>query len=59
MSDPGGGGADVLANPGAIDEFRGGEEKVVGFLVGQVMKATDGKADPRMVNQLLRERMSG
>jgi Asp-tRNA(Asn)/Glu-tRNA(Gln) amidotransferase B subunit len=27
--------------------------------VGQVMKATDGKADPRMVNQLLRERMSG
>ncbi|MET0565400.1 MAG: Asp-tRNA(Asn)/Glu-tRNA(Gln) amidotransferase subunit GatB [Acidimicrobiia bacterium] len=52
--------AEVLAeNPGAIEEFRGGEEKVVGFLVGQVMKATDGKADPRMVNQLLRERMSG
>jgi aspartyl-tRNA(Asn)/glutamyl-tRNA(Gln) amidotransferase subunit B len=51
---------DVLAaNPGAVEEFRGGEEKVVGFLVGQVMKATDGKADPRMVNQLLRERMSG
>ncbi|HEU5112732.1 MAG TPA: Asp-tRNA(Asn)/Glu-tRNA(Gln) amidotransferase subunit GatB [Acidimicrobiia bacterium] len=47
------------ANPGAVDEFRGGEEKVVGFLVGQVMKATEGKADPRMVNQLLRERMSG
>ena len=52
--------AEVLAaNPGAVEEFRGGEEKVVGFLVGQVMKATDGKADPRMVNQLLRERMSG
>ncbi|HEX2404187.1 MAG TPA: Asp-tRNA(Asn)/Glu-tRNA(Gln) amidotransferase subunit GatB [Acidimicrobiia bacterium] len=52
--------ADVLAaNPGAVEEFRGGEEKVVGFLVGQVMKATEGKADPRMVNQLLRERMSG
>jgi Asp-tRNA(Asn)/Glu-tRNA(Gln) amidotransferase B subunit len=31
----------------------------VGFLVGQVMKATDGKADPRLVNQLIRERMSG
>jgi aspartyl-tRNA(Asn)/glutamyl-tRNA(Gln) amidotransferase subunit B len=52
--------ADVLAaNPGAVEGFRGGEEKVVGFLVGQVMKATDGRADPRMVNQLLRERMSG
>ena len=47
------------ANPGTVDEFRGGEEKVVGFLVGQVMKATEGKADPRMANQLLRERMSG
>jgi aspartyl-tRNA(Asn)/glutamyl-tRNA(Gln) amidotransferase subunit B len=52
--------AEVLAaNPGAVEEFRGGEEKVVGFLVGQVMKATDGRADPRMVNQLLRQRMSG
>jgi aspartyl-tRNA(Asn)/glutamyl-tRNA(Gln) amidotransferase subunit B len=50
----------VLAdNPGAVDEFRGGEEKVVGFLVGQVMKASQGKADPRLVNQLLREKMSG
>jgi aspartyl-tRNA(Asn)/glutamyl-tRNA(Gln) amidotransferase subunit B len=32
---------------------------VVGFLVGQVMKATQGKADPRLVNELLREKMSG
>jgi len=52
--------AEVLAaHPRAIEEFRAGEEKVVGFLVGQVMKATDGKADPRLVNQLIRERMSG
>ncbi len=52
--------AEVLAaNPRAIDEFRAGEEKVVGFLVGQVMKATEGRADPRLVNQLIRERMSG
>jgi aspartyl-tRNA(Asn)/glutamyl-tRNA(Gln) amidotransferase subunit B len=51
--------ASVLAeNPGAVDEFRNGEEKVVGFLVGQVMKATQGKADPRLVNQLLRDKMS-
>jgi aspartyl-tRNA(Asn)/glutamyl-tRNA(Gln) amidotransferase subunit B len=52
--------ASVLAdNPDAREEFRRGEEKVVGFLVGQVMKATQGKADPRLVNQLLREEMSG
>ena len=51
--------ASVLADhPAAIEEFRSGEEKVVGFLVGQVMKATQGKADPRLVNQLLRDRMS-
>jgi aspartyl-tRNA(Asn)/glutamyl-tRNA(Gln) amidotransferase subunit B len=46
-------------NPGAVDEFLSGEEKVVGYLVGQVMKATQGKADPRLVNQLLRDKMSG
>jgi aspartyl-tRNA(Asn)/glutamyl-tRNA(Gln) amidotransferase subunit B len=52
--------ASVLnANPGAVDEFLNGEEKVVGYLVGQVMKATQGKADPRLVNQLLRDKMSG
>jgi aspartyl-tRNA(Asn)/glutamyl-tRNA(Gln) amidotransferase subunit B len=50
----------VLAdNPGAVDEFRSGEEKVLGFLVGQVMKTSQGKADPRLVNQLLREKMTG
>jgi aspartyl-tRNA(Asn)/glutamyl-tRNA(Gln) amidotransferase subunit B len=42
-----------------VDEFLSGEEKVVGYLVGQVMKATQGKADPRLVNQLLRDKMSG
>jgi aspartyl-tRNA(Asn)/glutamyl-tRNA(Gln) amidotransferase subunit B len=52
--------ASVLAeNPGAVDEFRNGEKKVVGFLMGQVMQATQGKADPRLVNQLLRDKMSG
>jgi aspartyl-tRNA(Asn)/glutamyl-tRNA(Gln) amidotransferase subunit B len=50
----------VLAdNPAAVEGFKSGEEKVVGFLVGQVMKATQGKADPRLVNELLREKMSG
>jgi aspartyl-tRNA(Asn)/glutamyl-tRNA(Gln) amidotransferase subunit B len=49
----------ILANPGAVDEYRRGEQKVVGFLVGQVMKATQGKADPRAVNQILRDKLSG
>jgi aspartyl-tRNA(Asn)/glutamyl-tRNA(Gln) amidotransferase subunit B len=46
------------SNPDAVDSYRGGEQKVVGFLVGQVMRATQGKADPRMVNQLLTEKLS-
>jgi Asp-tRNA(Asn)/Glu-tRNA(Gln) amidotransferase B subunit len=49
----------VLAeNPDAIDRYRGGEQKVVGFLVGQVMRATQGKANPKAVNALLREKLS-
>jgi aspartyl-tRNA(Asn)/glutamyl-tRNA(Gln) amidotransferase subunit B len=48
----------IDANPDATDRFRAGEEKVVGFLVGQVMRATGGKADPQAVNRLLREQLS-
>jgi len=40
-------------NPKSVDEFKGGSQKVFGFLVGQVMKKTSGKADPRSVNELL------
>jgi aspartyl-tRNA(Asn)/glutamyl-tRNA(Gln) amidotransferase subunit B len=51
--------AEVLAaNPKAVEGYRGGDKKVVGFLVGQVMKATQGKADPRLVGELLREQLS-
>ncbi len=50
--------AEVLqANPSQIEEFKGGKEKVLGFLVGQVMKASKGKANPGMVNKLLKEKM--
>ncbi len=49
----------VLAdNPDAVERYRAGEQKVVGFLVGQVMRATQGKADPKAVNGLLREKLS-
>lgn len=48
----------LAANPDAIERFRDGEQKVIGFLVGQVMRATGGKADPQVVNRLLTERLS-
>ena len=40
-----------------VAEFRAGKEKVFGFLVGQVMKATRGKANPQMVNEILRNKL--
>ena len=40
-----------------VEEYRGGKEKVLGFLVGQVMKATRGKANPQMVNEILRSKL--
>jgi len=47
--------ADVVArHPAQIAEFRSGKERVLGFLVGQVMKATGGKANPQVVQELLR-----
>ncbi|HVH51284.1 MAG TPA: hypothetical protein VM690_04000, partial [Gaiellaceae bacterium] len=48
----------LAANPEQVETFRGGKEGVLGFLVGQVMRETGGKADPKVVNRLLRERIS-
>ena len=49
----------VLAeNPAQIEQYKAGRTKVLGFFVGQVMKATGGKADPRQVNQLLRQALA-
>jgi len=45
------------ANPGQVDAYRGGKEGLLGFFVGQVMKETQGKADPRVVNELVREKL--
>jgi aspartyl-tRNA(Asn)/glutamyl-tRNA(Gln) amidotransferase subunit B len=42
-------------NPKQIGQYRGGQEKLFGFFVGQVMKATQGKANPKQVNELLRK----
>jgi len=47
----------IAANPSQVETYRGGKEGVLGFLVGQVMKETGGKADPKVVNRLLREKL--
>ena len=48
----------IADNPGPVGDFRAGKEKALGFLVGQIMKATKGQANPQMVNDLLREKLS-
>ncbi len=47
----------LAANPEQVETYRGGKEGVLGFLVGQVMRETGGKADPKVVNRLVRERL--
>jgi aspartyl-tRNA(Asn)/glutamyl-tRNA(Gln) amidotransferase subunit B len=46
------------ANPGQVEAYRGGKEGLLGFFVGQVMKETDGTANPRVVSELVREKLS-
>ncbi|MGB7061219.1 MAG: Asp-tRNA(Asn)/Glu-tRNA(Gln) amidotransferase subunit GatB [Candidatus Zixiibacteriota bacterium] len=45
-------------NPGSVRRYRNGEEKLLGFFVGQVMKKTEGKANPKLVNEFLKTRLS-
>lgn len=50
----------ILAkNQSQVEEFRSGKEKILGFFVGQVMKATKGQANPEIVNRVLREKLKG
>ena len=49
----------IADNPQQLEQYRAGKEKLVGFFVGQVMKATGGKANPKMVNDLLRPKLKG
>jgi aspartyl-tRNA(Asn)/glutamyl-tRNA(Gln) amidotransferase subunit B len=49
----------IAANPEQVETYRGGKEGVLGFFVGQVMRETQGRADPKVVNQLLREKLRG
>lgn len=45
----------IMDNPKSVEDYKGGKEKAIAFLVGQTMKAMKGKADPGMVNQILKE----
>jgi aspartyl-tRNA(Asn)/glutamyl-tRNA(Gln) amidotransferase subunit B len=47
----------LAANPGQVESYRTGKEGLLGFFVGQVMKETGGKANPKVVSELLRERL--
>jgi aspartyl-tRNA(Asn)/glutamyl-tRNA(Gln) amidotransferase subunit B len=47
----------IDANPAQAEQYRGGKQGLLGFFVGQVMKETAGKADPRVVNERIREKL--
>ena len=47
----------LAANPQSVADFKAGKDRALGFLVGQIMKQTKGRANPELVNKLLRERM--
>lgn len=49
----------IAANPGELEKYRSGKKNLLGFFVGQVMKATGGKADPKLTNQLLQKKLDG
>lgn len=48
----------LTANPDAVDKFRSGQKKVLGFLMGQAMKASKGKANPKTLNQIMTAQLS-
>lgn len=49
----------IDANPNQLKDYRSGKDKLFGFFVGQVMKATQGKANPKIVNDLLKKMLAG
>ena len=48
----------LAANPGQVAAYRGGKEGLLGFFVGQVMKETGGRANPKVLNELIREKLN-
>jgi len=47
----------IAANPNQLEQYRSGKETLFGFFVGQVMKASKGKANPKVVNERLKEKL--
>jgi Asp-tRNA(Asn)/Glu-tRNA(Gln) amidotransferase B subunit len=47
----------IAANPQQVESYRAGKEGLLGFFVGQVMKESEGRANPKLVNELLREKL--
>jgi aspartyl-tRNA(Asn)/glutamyl-tRNA(Gln) amidotransferase subunit B len=48
----------IKANPAQAADYKAGKDKLFGFFVGQVMKASKGKANPELVNQLLKKKLA-
>ena len=51
--------AAIAAGAAQVEQYKGGNEKILGWFVGQVMKATQGKANPQAVNEILRRKLDG
>ncbi|MEX2452177.1 MAG: Asp-tRNA(Asn)/Glu-tRNA(Gln) amidotransferase subunit GatB [Rhodospirillales bacterium] len=49
----------IAGNPKQVEQYKGGNEKIAGWFVGQVMKATQGKANPQAVNEILKKKLGG
>ena len=49
----------IAGSPAQVEQYRGGKQQVIGFLVGQVMKASGGRANPQAVGDLLRRALDG
>lgn len=49
----------IANNPGQVEQYRSGKDKLFGFFVGQTMKATQGKANPAVVNEILKKKLAG
>jgi aspartyl-tRNA(Asn)/glutamyl-tRNA(Gln) amidotransferase subunit B len=49
----------LAANQDKVAEYRAGKDKLYGFFVGQVMKATQGKVNPAALNEILRRKLAG
>ncbi len=49
----------IAGNPDQVAKFKAGNDKLIGWFVGQVMKATGGKANPQVVNEILRKKLAG